>query len=289
MKMGDWEFRAFSDGRFKLDGGAMFGVVPKVFWEKHHPADERNRIDLVLRCLLAEGGGRRVLVDTGLGDRWDDRQTDIFAIERRPNQLLAELAEAGLARESITDVVLTHLHFDHAGGSVRRGDDGLEPTFPNARYWVQRRQWDWAQEPSERDRASFRADDFAVLADKGRLELVDGAREIMPGVRVTPISGHTPGQQMIEFATGEGTVVYVGDLIPFLSQLHVPWIMGFDLNPLLTVTEKKQFLTRAVEDGYVLVFEHDPVHEAATVAFADGKFRHDEVFTLAAGPGSAQA
>jgi glyoxylase-like metal-dependent hydrolase (beta-lactamase superfamily II) len=283
MKIGDWTFRTFHDGRFKLDGGAMFGVVPKVFWEKHHPADEQNRIELSLRCLLAETGDRRLLVDTGIGDRWDEKKTKVFALERRPNQLVAELAEAGITRESVTDVILTHLHFDHAGGAVRAAADGLAPTFPNARYWVQQRHWDWAHSPSERDRASFRAEDYTSLRETGQLELVEGAREIMPGVRVTPISGHTPGQQMVEFHTGAGVLVYCGDLIPFMSQLHVPWIMGFDLNPLLTVTEKKQFLTRAVEDAYVLVFEHDPLHEAATVRYEDGRFQPGEVFSLAAG------
>ncbi|MFN2371795.1 MAG: MBL fold metallo-hydrolase [Candidatus Krumholzibacteriia bacterium] len=291
MRFGEWTFRACHDGRFKLDGGAMFGVVPKVFWEKHHPADERNRIDLDLRCLLADGpDGRRILVDTGMGDRWDAKKSGVFGLVRRPNQLVAELAEEGVTRESVTDVVLTHLHFDHAGGAVRDVGGRLVPTFPEARYWVQQRHWDWANRPSERDRASFRPEDFASLEREGRLELVDGAQEILPGVRVTPISGHTPGQQMVEFHTGAGVLVYCGDLIPFLSQVHIPWIMGFDLNPLLTVTEKKQFLTRAVEDGYVLVFEHDPVHEAATVRFEDGRFVPGEVFTLAAGrPGEATA
>ncbi len=280
MKLGDWKFRAFHDGRFKLDGGSMFGVVPKVMWGKKHASDEHNRIDLDLRCLLAENGDRRILVDTGMGDRWAERQADMFGLVRRPNQLLAELAEAGITRESITDVVLTHLHFDHAGGVLREGDNGLEPVFPQARHWVQKRHWEWAANPSERDQASFRADDFSALKDKGKLELVDGPAEIIPGVKVTPISGHTPGQQVVEFHTGQGVVAYVGDLIPFLSQVHIPWIMGFDLNPLLTVTEKKQFLTRAVEDGFTLVFEHDHLHEAATVKFEDGKFQPDLVFTL---------
>jgi len=283
MKLGDWEFRAFHDGRFKLDGGAMFGVVPKTFWEKHHPADDRNRIELSLRCLLAEVGDRRILVDTGIGDRWDAKLAGIYALDRRPNQLVAELAEAGITRESITDVILTHLHFDHAGGLARAGKDGLEPTFTAARHWIQRRHWDWANSPTERDRASFRTEDFSLLRGDDRLALVDGPTEILPGVRVTQISGHTPGQQMVEFHTGAGVLVYCGDLIPFMSQLHVPWIMGFDLNPLLTVTEKKQFLTRAVEDDYVLVFEHDPLHEAATVRYEDGRFQPGEVFFLAEG------
>jgi len=284
MNLGEWTFRAFHDGRFKLDGGAMFGVVPKVMWEKKHPADEMNRIDLDLRCLLVDHEDRRILVDTGMGDRWDEKKAGVFGLERRRNQLVAELAESGITRESITDVILTHLHFDHAGGTLREVDSALEPVFPGAQHWVQKRHWEWATSPSERDRASFRRDDFQALEQNGKLHLVDGAREIIPGVRTYPVHGHTPGQQMVEFHTGHGVVVYCGDLLPFLSQLHVPWIMGFDLNPLLTVTEKKQFLTRAVEDKYILVDAHDTENEAATVIFDDGKFQPDQVFTLAEGP-----
>lgn len=281
MKLENWHFRAFHDGHFKLDGGAMFGVVPKVMWEKHHPADDYNRIDLDLRCLLVDHGDRRILVDTGMGDRWDEKKIGVFGLERRPNQLVAELAEAGITSDSITDVILTHLHFDHAGGALCQRDNQLVPVFAKARHWVQKRHWEWAGNPSERDRASFRPDDFKVLQDLGQLELVDGNQEIMPGVRVTTVNGHTPGQQMVEFHTGSKVVVFCGDLIPFQSQVHVPWIMGFDLNPLLTVTEKKQFLTRAVEDEYILVFEHDVTHEAATVIFDEGKFKPSRTFALA--------
>lgn len=284
MNLGDWTFRAFHDGRFKLDGGAMFGVVPKIFWQKQHPADELNRIGLDLRCLLVDSGDRRILVDTGMGDRWPEKQLGIFGLDRRPNQLVAELAEAGITRESITDVVLTHLHFDHCGGTLREVEGQLRPIFANARHWIQKRHWEWASSPSERDRASFRKEDFLALVEHGQLQQIDGAAEIIPGVRVTPISGHTPGQQIVEFHTGQGVVVFVADLLPFLSQVHVPWIMGFDLNPLLTVTEKKQFLTRAVEDRYILVFEHDLANEAATVKFENGKFQPDQVFTLADAP-----
>jgi glyoxylase-like metal-dependent hydrolase (beta-lactamase superfamily II) len=281
MKLGGWHFRAYTDGLFRLDGGSMFGVVPRVLWEKQHPPDGMNRIQLTLRCLVADGGGRRFLIDTGLGDRWDDKGKGMFDIERRPAHLLSEFALDGVSPESITDVILTHLHFDHCGGAVRRDGDQLKPAFPAARYWVQKQQWNWASSPTERDRASFRSDDFAPLADAGCLELVDGSHEIAPGVRVRPIHGHTPGQQMVEFHTDDGVVAYCGDLIPFASQVHAPWIMGFDLNPLLTLTEKKEFLSRASEDEYVLVFEHDPVVEAATVEFADDRFRIKETFTLA--------
>ncbi len=280
MKIGDWKFRAFHDGQFKLDGGAMFGVVPKVMWQLHHPADELNRIDLDLRCLLVDHGDRRIMVDTGIGDRWDERKAGVFALDRRPNHLVAELAEAGIIRESITDVILTHLHFDHAGGVFRQGDDGLEAVFPNATHWVQQKHWDWSLNPSQRDRASFRTEDFFGLKESGKLELVDGRKEILPGVKVMPVNGHTPGQQIVEFHTGKEVVVFCGDLIPFRSQVHIPWIMGFDLNPMLTVSEKKQFLSRAAEDGYILIFEHDTEHEAATVEFHKGKFRPIKTFTL---------
>ncbi len=281
MKRGGWTFRTFTDGTFRLDGGAMFGVVPRVMWEKHHPPDEHNRIVLSLRCLLAEDGERRILVDTGAGDHWEEKQRGIFLFDRRPAQLLAELAEAGVAPESITDVVLTHLHFDHCGGAVRHLPDGPMPAFPKARHWLQKRHWEWAHRPSERDRASFRPDDFRPLQEQGLLQFVEGPGEIMPGVRVTPVSGHTPWQQLVEFHTPEGAVVFCGDLLPFASHLQVPWIMGFDLNPLLTLNEKKEFLSRAAEEGYTLVFQHDPVVEACGVRFADGRFEAVGPFTLA--------
>ncbi len=280
MQLGDWTFRAFTDGDFRLDGGAMFGVVPRVMWERHHPPDGMNRIAMTLRCLLAECGERRVLVDTGIGDRWEDKHREIFAIERGQGHLVGELAAAGVSPDSITDVVLTHLHFDHCGGTIRAVDDRLEPMFPNAKHWVQEKHWRWAHQPTDRDKASFRVDDFGPLEAAGLLELVDGAREILPGVKVSPVNGHTTGQQLVEFDTGKGVVVYCADLIPLASQVRVPWIMGYDLNPLLTLEEKRRFLSRAAEDDYLLVFEHDAGHECARVVFEEGKFKAVGPFTL---------
>jgi glyoxylase-like metal-dependent hydrolase (beta-lactamase superfamily II) len=272
MQLGDWTFKTFSDGFFRLDGGASFGIVPKPLWEQQSPADDRNRIRVALRCLLAEGQGRRILVDTGIGDRWDAKQRDIFGMERRAGQLLTELDTAGIARESITDVVLTHLHFDHVGGACLDLADGMTPAFPEARWWVQRTQWDWAHDPSERDRASFRTEDFEALAEGGRLELLEGHAEILPEVRVTPVGGHTPGMQLVEFHTAGGTLVFLADLIPSKAHVHLPWVAGFDLNPLLSLSEKRQLLSRAAEDDYLLVLQHDPDHEACRVAFEGGRF-----------------
>jgi len=279
MQLDDWSFKVFSDGIFRLDGGASFGIVPKPLWEQRQTADERNRIPVALRCLLAERGEQRILVDTGIGDRWDARQRDIYGMERRAGQLLTELDAAGYSRDSITDVVLTHLHFDHCGGACL-DLDGMTPAFPQARWWVQRQHWDWAHNPSERDRGSFRRDDFAALADTGRLELLEGSTEITGGLRAVPVSGHTPAMQILEFHTGSGTLVFLADLIPSAAHLHLPWVAGFDLNPLLTLSEKRRLLSRALDDDYLLVFQHDPQHEACRVGFADGRFYARRVGTL---------
>jgi glyoxylase-like metal-dependent hydrolase (beta-lactamase superfamily II) len=280
MQLGDWSFTLLSDGFFRLDGGACFGVVPKPLWEKEIQADARNRVPSALRCLLAEGHDHRVLIDTGIGDRWDAKQRDIYGLERRAGQLLIELAATGIDRADITDVVLTHLHFDHVGGACLDLADGMTPAFPQARWWVQRQQWDWARRPSERDRASFRAEDFEVLADTGTLELLDGPAEILPGLRLTPAHGHTPGLQFAEFRTDQGTLIFLTELIPTAAHLHLPWIAGFDLNPLLTLSEKRQLLSRAVEDDCLLVLQHDPRHEACRVVFEDGRFRAREFLRL---------
>ncbi|MBC8425303.1 MBL fold metallo-hydrolase [bacterium] len=281
MQLGDWTFRAFTDGDFRLDGGAMFGVVPRVMWAKHHEPDELNRIAMTLRCLLVEHGDRRILVDTGIGDRWEEKHKGIFAMQRGQGHLVGEMAAAGVSADAVTDVVLTHLHFDHCGGTIREVDGKLEPLFPNARHWLQEQHWRWAHQPTERDRASFRPDDFHPLEDAGLLELVDGPSEIIPGVRVMPVNGHTSGQQLVEFNTGQGVVVYCADLIPLASQVRVPWIMGYDLNPLLTLDEKRNFLSRAVEENYLLFFEHDVDIECCRVIFEDGKFKAVGPFTLA--------
>ncbi len=259
---------------FGLDGGAMFGVVPRPLWSRSNPADDRNRIDLAARCLVIDIDDRRVLVDTGMGDDWHGKTADIYKVDHPEGSLRAQLDARGIAPDSITDVLMTHLHFDHAGGLMRTDDGGSRtPTFPAARHWVQRENWVWAHHPTLRDAGSYRRDDFAALGDLVDLELVDGVSEILPGIQVIPTRGHTPGMQIVRFDVGDHRVVYVADLIPTLGHLQLAWVMGYDVYPLSTVREKHEVLENAVNNDWVLALEHDPVHAFARIE-RDGPDRY---------------
>jgi glyoxylase-like metal-dependent hydrolase (beta-lactamase superfamily II) len=266
LELGRFKLHAVADGTFALDGGAMFGIIPKPLWEKHFPADDKNRIRLALRCLLIEDGARRILVDDGMGDKWSDKQAALYGIERPDGGLDESLARLGFAREAITDVVLTHLHFDHAGGTTRREADGrLALSFPRATYHLQGRNWEWARRPTERDAGSYLAENFAALEASGRLHLVDGETELFPGVRLIPTDGHTTALQLVRVEGGGRTVLYCSDIIPTAAHLRTSWIMGYDLRPLQILEEKKRLLADAVAEGWVLFFEHDPRFAACTV------------------------
>lgn len=270
MKFGDYEVQAIVDARFALDGGSMFGVVPRTLWERLAPPDERNRIALVSRLLYLEGHDRRILVDTGLGDKWDDRRRDIFAVETVDGGVLAALASRGVAPDEITDVVLTHLHFDHAAGTTRRDADGeLRLTFPGARHHVQARHWEWAFHPTLKDAGSFRAEDFSELARGDQLRLVDGAAELFPDFHVVPLDGHTTAMQAIRVGPRGGDLLFCADLVPTSAHLRWPYIMGFDNAPLVTLAEKQRLLVRAAAEGTVIVFQHDPEVAAATLQETD--------------------
>ena len=250
-------------GTFALDGGAMFGSVPKALWQRSNPADEANRITLACRHLLIESENQRILVDTGLGHMWTEKQGRIFRIEQPEHALDEALAAAGFSREQITDVVLTHLHFDHAGGATIADGSEIVPAFPNATYYVQWSQWELANNPSPKDRASFVPDNFVPLKRHGRLEILDGAEEIAPGVEIMVGNGHTDGHQMVKVrgglpGRGEETAVFMGDTVPTASHLRLPFIMGYDLRPLQTLAEKQRLLARAAEEGWWLFFDHDP-------------------------------
>lgn len=272
IRAGEFEIRAVDTGRFKLDGGAMFGVVPKAMWEKTDPADSRNRIDMHMRALYAEGAGRRILVDCGAGTKLDDKMVEIYEIECDP--LRKVLEEHGIDPDSITDAIATHLHFDHAGGyTYYDGAGELALALPNATHHVQRRQWEAATGPNEKDRASFFPENFLPIEEAGRLNLLDGESEIVPGVRVVPTEGHTPGHQVVLFGEGEGTVMYCGDLIPLASHINLPWIMAYDHLPLSTLEEKKKLLGEAADGDWVLFFEHDPAIAACRISRNDrGRF-----------------
>jgi glyoxylase-like metal-dependent hydrolase (beta-lactamase superfamily II) len=263
MRIGDWDVRCIVDARFALDGGSMFGVVPKPLWQRATRADDRNRIPLVSRLLLLQGQGRRVLVDTGLGDRWHEKPRDIYAIEPVNGGVMAALHAEGIEPPSITDVILTHLHFDHAAGTVREQEGELRLSFPAANHYVQRRQWEWAQAPTLKDQASFRPDDFALLGEPGApLKLLDGTTELFPGIEVEPLEGHTAGMQAVRVFGAESSVLFAADLVPTAAHVALPYIMGYDNRPLRTLREKRRWLTRAADHDWIVVLEHDPEVEA---------------------------
>jgi len=280
MKLGEYDVTLVSDGEFRLDGGAMFGIVPKVLWERLSPLDERNRISMALSSLLVRGAGRTILVDTGVGTRNTPKETEIFAISRADGGLRDSLRARGVAPEQVTDVVLTHLHFDHAGGAVaREGDGRLVPAFPNATYHVHRDMWDWAQDLTPKDRGSFRPDDYRVLRD-ARLRLAEGREEICEGVEIIPTYGHTVGNQVVKVAAGGETLLYAGDVVPTSHHLKLPYVMAYDLFPLTTIREKAQLVGEAADGGWIVVFEHDPKLRAARVARDGENFRVAEPVAL---------
>ncbi len=263
------------EAMFGLDGGAMFGIIPRTLWERTNPADDQHRIDLACRCLLVLYDDRRVLVDVGIGNRWSDKEKNIYKIGSQDTSLINALAGHGLKPDDIDEVVLTHLHFDHAGGVSTLDQDGqLQAAFPNARHWVQRKNWGWAHSPSARDGGSYRSEDLELFdsANSPTLELVEGPAEILPGIEVFPQNGHTFGMQIVKVSTQTDTFVQLTDLIPTSSHLRDPYVMGYDLQPLVTLEEKREVLYHAAREGWILVFEHDPVVAASRVEF-DGRGR----------------
>lgn len=242
----------------------MFGIVPKPLWSRHAEADEANRIPLHMRCMLLEGEGRVILVDNGLGDKYDDKFARIYAVDHDYATLAGSLRRAGFTEEDVTDVILTHLHFDHCGGSTRRTNKGFEPVFPNARYHVQRAHWEWARDSNVRERASFLAENMDPLSASKQLSLLDGPMELFPGIDLILVNGHTESQQLVRVKDERTSLVYVADLLPTAAHVPLPWIMAYDVRPLVTLEEKRRFLDEAVEGGWHFFFEHDPDVAVAT-------------------------
>lgn len=269
-------------GNLKLDGGAMFGVVPKVIWGKAYPSDENNMCNWSMRCLLIVDGARKILIDCGIGDKQPEKFLSNYALNGE-DTLEKSLALHGYTVDDISDVILTHLHFDHAGGAVRMNADrtDYEVTFKNATYHTSRRQWEWATSPNNREKASFLKENILPIKEKGRLELFESDMELFPNVRVRIFNGHTDGQ-VIPFISYRGkTVVYMADLLPSAAHIPLPWVMSYDTRPLITLKEKEAFLAEAAQNGYVLFFEHDLYRECCTVEATEKGIRLKESFQLA--------
>jgi glyoxylase-like metal-dependent hydrolase (beta-lactamase superfamily II) len=274
MIFGDFELLPLSDGTFRLDGGAMFGVVPKPLWERRAPADEKNRIRLGMRPLVirsARGPAKRMIVDAGVGAKMDEKSVAIYAIDRS-RHLDHALADYGLTRASIDIVLASHLHFDHAGGFTETASEGeLVPAFPNARYVVRTGEWEDAMHPHERNRASYLQENYAPLAAAKVLDLVPGDAEIMPGVRVVRTGGHTMHHQIVMIESAGRTAVFAADLMPTTAHVDVPWIMGYDLYPMDTLGFKRTFVREAVARQYLIFFEHDPDIAAGYIRESNGR------------------
>ncbi|MGH9367559.1 MAG: MBL fold metallo-hydrolase [Thermoanaerobaculia bacterium] len=273
MRLGSLDLQIISGGDFRLDGGAMFGVVPKVLWERKFPADEKNRIRLAANCLLVRGEGFTVLVESGLGDKWDEKARELYAIARGPT-LAEELAKKGVRPEHVDVLVLSHLHFDHAGGATVRGDGRAVPAFPNATLYVQAQELARAREPHGRDRASYDPSNWEPYAEAGRLEAVEGDRELRPGVHVVALPGHREGMQAVRIDSEGETAFYFADALPTSAHVPIPWIMAYDLYPVELIQNKKRLLDQAALEGWLCVFEHDPnVPWGRIVDGVDGKRR----------------
>jgi len=266
MKIGEYELHPIETGRFALDGGAMFGIVPKPLWSKLYPPDDENRIDSALRALLIRGNDRNILVDTGIGTKFSEKYKKIYKIDYSKYSLDSSLKKLNLEAKDITDVILTHLHFDHVGGSTYMGEDGKHKlTFPNAVHYVQKTHYEGALDPNEKEIGSYHREDFMPITQEGKLRLVEGRTMILPDIEVIISDGHTIGQQLVKVSDGRDTLVYCGDLIPTAAHVHLPYIAGYDIYPLTVIEEKKTLLLNACSSDWTLFFEHDPVTEAAKV------------------------
>ena len=271
MKLGDLEFHVLTDGGFRLDGGAMFGVIPRPMWERKMAPDERNRIRLSMNCLLIKSAGEWILVETGAGEKWDEKRRDIFGIEGPP-RLPDQIQARGVRLEDISLVINTHLHFDHCGWNTRVVGCKTLPTFPNARYVVQRGEFEHAKNPTERDRASYLGANFLPIETAGKWWLLEGDREVAPGVELIRVPGHTADMMCVRLSGGGKSAFLLADLAPTTAHLPYAWIMGFDLYPLTTLENKKKWIPQIVREGAIALFAHDPVVKAARLEEREGQF-----------------
>ena len=280
---------SINTGYFKLDGGAMFGVVPKSMWNKINPADENNLCSWALRCLLIEDGNQLILVDNGNGNKQDAKFFSHYYLHG-DDTLDKSLAKYGFSKADITDVFLTHLHFDHCGGSIMRDSDKLVPAFKNAAYWSNKEHWDWAVYPNEREKASFLKENILPIEESGRLQFIEvtggidgklGETTFTENISVRFVSGHTESMMLPQIKYNDKTIVFMADLLPSAGHIPIPYVMAYDMFPLTTLNEKKSFLKEAVEGDYILFFEHDPVNECCNLQQTERGIRAKDLFKLA--------
>ena len=268
-------------GLFKLDGGAMFGVVPKTIWQKSNPADENNLCTWAMRCLLIEDGNRLILVDNGIGNKQDTKFLSHYYLHG-DETLDSSLSARGFHRDDITDVFLTHLHFDHCGGSIMREGDQLVPAFKNAVYWSNEKHWDWAVNPNDREKASFLKENILPIRESGQLQFIEDKEGVSfhDGINIRFAYGHTDAMMLPQIQYKNKTIVYMADLLPSTGHIPLPYVMAYDMFPLKTLTEKKAFLQEAADQNYILYLEHDPVNECCTVQQTEKGIRLAQTFKL---------
>ncbi|MCH8021283.1 MBL fold metallo-hydrolase [candidate division KSB1 bacterium] len=277
MKFGDFELFVLSDGKFKLDGGAMFGVVPKVLWEKTNPPNEMNRIEMGLNSLLIKTNDDIVLVDTGIGENYNEKFFEMFEIDKSTS-LLKSLNSISLKPDDITKVVLTHLHFDHCGGNCSKDESGeLKPTFPNATYYFHQDEFEYAKKPDPRSRGSYLAQNWQAIEESDQLQLISGNQEIIPGVEVFTTGGHTQNHQIVKVHSDGKTACFLADLVPTDSHLKTAYVMGYDLYPKTTMEMKEKVLKQALQENWLLIFEHAPSVKGGYLTEKEGKLRIEEV------------
>jgi glyoxylase-like metal-dependent hydrolase (beta-lactamase superfamily II) len=281
MHIGNYDVTMIDAGRYKLDGGAMFGVVPRTLWQKENPPDEKNRITMSLNTLLLVGDGKIILIDTGVGDKFTDKFREIYAIDYSEHSLVKSLLQHNIQQENVTDVILTHLHFDHVGGSTYYDNEGnLKLQFPNATHYVQKKQLEWAQKGFAKDRASYLSENIQPLIDSGQLKVLNGVEQLFEGIELILSDGHTVAQQLVLIRGNGKKLLYAADLIPMTAHIPLPWVMAYDLYPVTSIQEKEEILKKAVAEEWMVFFEHDPRTYCGTVEAGDRGYQLKSAITF---------
>ena len=265
MKIGKYDLYSVETSEFGLDGGAMFGIIPKPVWEKKVSADELNRVNMVTRSLLLVSDEKKILIDTGNGTKWEEKYKQIYDINTDQYNIEKSLRKYGFSSEQITDVICTHMHFDHIGGNTKIKSGEVVPTFPNAKYWISEENWKLANHPSQKDAGSFIENDWKVLAENQMIEIIDGREPFIEGIETFVTHGHTPGLLHPIVSDGSNKLFYGADIFPMVAHIPIPWVMAYDVQPVVTMEEKQKLLQKMEREDWILFFEHDPHIQACTV------------------------